>query len=376
MDKENRKWIAYVMPPITLFGSSLNRPRELDPAEKWFSKCAETINFTGYSSQWMELWKVYLKPDGLIWLLVKLPLRLVRGKYLLFTSNARDPQGIVAFLFGKLLRKPVIIHDSFYYWPKRFLAKLLWPFCKFTASHASVFTVSSERVKDFWKRGGIPENKIKGGHGLVSMINVERKTILLANQIKARLGYQKVILFVGGLIERKGIEYLIRSFASVSKEVPNAGLLIVGDGPDRNRLEGLRDGLKLNNVHFAGFVSQKELAAYYVLCDIFVLPSINLKVHEEWGLVVNEAMSVGKPVIVTDSVGCAYELVKNNVNGFIVPEKDTDALSKAIIKLLFDDDARTRMGKESRKIIEEGFTYQHSINAIKDNIRSALRQGS
>jgi glycosyltransferase involved in cell wall biosynthesis len=141
-------------------------------------------------------------------------------------------------------------------------------------------------------------------------------------------------------------------------------------------LEALRNDLGLTDVRFAGFVPQQEKALYYLLCDLFILPSITLKVPEEWGLVVNEAMSVGKPVIVTDSVGCAYELVKNNVNGLIVPEKDIEALSSAAIRLLSDDEARARMGKESKRTIDEGFTYQHSIDDLSKFVRSVLSRGS
>lgn len=362
--KESRKRIAYVIPPITLFGSSANRPRTPDPFEEYISRFEEPIMFTNYSSQWTELWKVYKKPDGLLWLLVRLPLKLITGEYLAFTSTARDPCGIVTLLVSKLLKKPAIILDSFYCWPDSFLAKLSWPFFRFTSSHATVLAVSTERVRNFWKRAGVPRKKMQKDKSYVSTIKVDEKTTLAAKQIKARLGYQKIILFVGGLITTKGVEYLIRSFAKISKEVPSTGLLIVGDGPERNRLEALRDDLGLTDVHFVGFVPHGELAPYYVLCDLFILPSITRAgaLPEQWGLVVNEAMSVGKSVIVTNSVGCAYELVKNNVNGLVIPEKDMEALSKAAIRLLYDDGLRTRMGKESKRIIEEGFTYQHAID--------------
>lgn len=362
MVKESRRRIAYVIPPITLFGSSANRPRALDPFEEYIFRFEEPIMFTNYSSQWTEIWRVYKKPDGLLWLLVRLPLKLVTGKYLAFTSTARDPCGIVTLLVSKLLKKPAIILDSFFYWPERFFAKLSWPFFRFTASYATVLAVSSERVRNFWKRAGVPEEKIQKDKSYVSTIKVDEKTTLVANAIKARLGYQKIILFVGGLIMTKGVEYLIRSFARISKEVPNTGLLIVGDGPEENKLKALRDDLGLADVHFAGFIPHGELAPYYVLCDLFILPSITLKVPEQWGLVVNEAMSAGKPVIVTNNVGCAYELVKNNVNGLVIPEKDVKALSEAAIRLLSDEDLRARMGKESKRIIEEGFTYQHAID--------------
>lgn len=374
--KDIKARIACIMPPITLFGSALARRRKLNPLEEWLFKYGDPIIFSNYDKRWIEVWKVYTHTDGFIWLLVRLPLKLIRGKYYLFVADARDPQGIVAFFISKLLRKPIIISDTFHSWPERLLAHLIWPFSRFVASHATVFSVPGRRGLRFWKSAGIPEGKIRITHTFMSTIEINDKHVSLAKQIKEKLGFRKTVLFVGRLVKEKGVEYLIKAFAKLSKETENVGLLIVGDGPERNRLETLCDNMGLANVLFAGFIEREELAPYYILSDIFVLPSINLKINEEWGLVVNEAMSVGKPVVVTKAVGCAYELVKNGVNGFIVPQKNVEVLYKAVKKLINDDELRIRMGKESERIIAKAFTYKHAIENSKNLIEDTLKMAN
>lgn len=137
-------------------------------------------------------------------------------------------------------------------------------------------------------------------------------------------------------------------------------------------MEKLRDNIGTNNVIFTGYVDDDTRALYYLLADIFVLPSIDLKVTEEWGLVVNEAMSVGKPAIVTTAVGCAYELVKNGVNGYVVQEKNVAALYQAIKRLLNDDELRIKMGREAKKTINDSYNNEKAINDCKETIYKAL----
>jgi glycosyltransferase involved in cell wall biosynthesis len=117
-----------------------------------------------------------------------------------------------------------------------------------------------------------------------------------------------------------------------------------------------------------------EIEPYFILSDILVLPSITLKNHEEWGLVVNEAMSVAKPVVVSGSTGCAYELVKNAVNGYIVPEKNVEALFKAMEKLIINDELRLNMGNEAKKTIASRFTYLDVINCHSRLQQEALKR--
>ena len=373
MHSDGRVKIARVIVPLTLESTAFAKSKKLLPLEEWYSKHWDRITFTKYRTQWISQWKVYIHPDGFLWLFFGLPYKLIKGRYSLFMADARDPQGIVTFLISKILRKPIILSDTFMKWSESLLAEFYWPLSRLAASHATVLTVNSQRVKSFWEEAGVRSDNIKVSVlWFVSFIENDNKKISLAEKVKSELGYPKIILFVGRLIPRKGIDYLIKAFEKVSNDVRGAGLLIVGEGPDKDRLEKLRDNIGMNNVIFTGYVDDDKRTLYYLLADIFVLPSIDLKVTEEWGLVVNEAMSVGKPAIVTTAVGCAYELVKNGVNGYVVPEKDAEALYQAIKRLLNDDELRIKMGREAKKTIDNSYTDEKAINDCKETIYKAL----
>src|SRR5207237_833514 len=135
-----------------------------------------------------------------------------------------------------------------------------------------------------------------------------------------------VVLFVARLSAVKAPQDLLDAFLDLRQNW-NAGappyLLFVGDGPLRPELEARAKKLANGDVRFLGFCNQSELPALYDLCDVFVLPSH----FEPWGLVVNEAMNAGKPVIVSDQVGAAPDLVKSGQNGFIFRAGDTKDLT-------------------------------------------------
>jgi glycosyltransferase involved in cell wall biosynthesis len=356
--------IAYIFSPITMAISAQAKYGQSNSYEDWLfnSRHLEVISFFP-SDQWAKTWKIFVSPQGFLWLFLLLPFKLIKGKYSLFAAHSRDPQAIVSIIISKLLRKPIIIFDSYYMWVKDDVrASLQWPFSRFVCFQSTYLSVNSFRVMNFWVSAGIPSKKIRINYKLTSVLELNKDTSIKAIRIKEKLGYKKTVLFVGRLIEIKGVENLIRAFAGFSVS-DNVGLLIVGDGPERNRLKKICIDLNLTNVNFILPPDERaELYPYFLLCDILVLPSITLKCHEEWGLVVNEAMSIGKPVIVSGSVGCAYELVKNGVNGYIVPEKNPDALFEAMEKLIFNDELRLQMGNEARKTIIDRFTYSHVID--------------
>jgi glycosyltransferase involved in cell wall biosynthesis len=183
--------------------------------------------------------------------------------------------------------------------------------------------------------------------------------------IRARFGITDdapVVLFAGKLIEKKQPLLLIDAFARARRD-HDAWLLIAGDGPLRAECEALVARLRVPNVIFAGFLNQTELPDAYAAADMFVLPS---KLHETWGLVVNEAMNFGLPVVVSDKVGCAADLVHPGRNGVIVPHDDAGALAHAIGTLLADPSLRQFFGAESRRIIDA-----YTIAAAADGIVAA-----
>jgi glycosyltransferase involved in cell wall biosynthesis len=173
-------------------------------------------------------------------------------------------------------------------------------------------------------------------------------------QLRASLGLEggrPVILFASKFQQRKHPDHLLEAYIGLSpdnKREPRPYLLFVGDGEMRQSLEQRAGRLGWNSIKFLGFKNQSELPRYYDLCDVFVLPSEG----EPWGLVINEVMNAGKPVITTDQVGAAADLVSDGLNGFVVPVGDIEVLSQRLRTLSAAPGLAARMGENSLKRIE------------------------
>lgn len=182
--------------------------------------------------------------------------------------------------------------------------------------------------------------------------------------VRKRLGIKDypIILFVGGLIQRKGIEYLLEAAKSVLSKLENARFIIVGEGPRRGYLEQLSKKLGISpNVVFAGRVSFAELPLFYAACDVFVLPSI----AEAFGIVVIEAMSTGKPVI-GSRVGGIPDMIEDGVNGYLVPSKKPSEIADRVIELLGDPKKAEMMGRQGRRLVKERFAIDKRVDQIME----------
>lgn len=153
------------------------------------------------------------------------------------------------------------------------------------------------------------------------------------------------IFFAGRLDPEKNIPYLLHAFKKLLNTKPNAKLRIAGKGTQKNNLEKLTRELGVENqVTFLGFLTHDQLSAYYANCDVFVLPSI----FETQGLVAMEAMWFSKPIIVTNRIVSAKELVDHGINGFIVDAESTDDLTNQLNLLASDANLRQKMGIAGR----------------------------
>jgi glycosyltransferase involved in cell wall biosynthesis len=155
-----------------------------------------------------------------------------------------------------------------------------------------------------------------------------------------------VILFASKLQERKLCDQLIEAYARLSPATgaePRPYLVIVGDGEQRPALEQQAAATGLNSIRFCGFRNQSELARFFDLCTVFVLPSR----HEPWGLIVNEVMAAARPAIVTDDVGCAPDLIEDGVNGCVYPVGNVDALQRALRRVLDQPGVAEAMGQRA-----------------------------
>jgi glycosyltransferase involved in cell wall biosynthesis len=176
----------------------------------------------------------------------------------------------------------------------------------------------------------------------------------LRNRFRAQLGLDQgasVILFASKFQPRKRPHDLLDAYRSIAQRFPPSQvpyLLMVGDGELRLLLEQRAAEHRLERVRFLGFCNQSELPAFFDLCDVFVLPSV----EEPWGLVINEVMNAGRAVVVSDQVGCAADLVHHGENGFVVPAGNPALLGQALYDILIDPTRVHAMGRESRRIID------------------------
>lgn len=153
-----------------------------------------------------------------------------------------------------------------------------------------------------------------------------------------------VVLYVGEFLPRKNVDVLLRAFALIERQIPNARLRLVGTG---SRTAAALKLARLNgviNIECVPFVERRELVRQYTQAAVFVLPSL----REVWGLVVNEAMACGVPVLVSNTAGAAHDLVQEDVNGRTFDPLDVEGLAVAIRDLLADPDRRAKMGMAAR----------------------------
>ncbi|MDH5092760.1 glycosyltransferase [Clostridium perfringens] len=169
---------------------------------------------------------------------------------------------------------------------------------------------------------------------------------------------KKVVIFSGRLISIKNVEIIIEAISKI-KEKDNIIFLVTGGGILKEKLEELASKKNVK-IYITNFIKkQEELFKYYFAGDVLVLPSID----EPWGLVVNEAMNAGLPVIVSDKCGCSMDLVKDGYNGYIFNSSDVEELKEKLQKVLFVNSES--MGKESRRIISN-WTFKDSRKSLED----------
>jgi len=159
---------------------------------------------------------------------------------------------------------------------------------------------------------------------------------------------ERYFLFAGRLVREKGVFELLSGYAKLEESMrQQVGLVYVGDGPSRQRLQEQASTISPGVIRFAGFAQREPLGTYYALAEMLILPTYT----DTWGLVVNEAMACGLPVILSRAAGCAVDLVRENWNGLLVPPKDVSSLTLAMRSIAGQADLRASMGANSAQHI-------------------------
>jgi glycosyltransferase involved in cell wall biosynthesis len=226
--------------------------------------------------------------------------------------------------------------------------------------------------KEFYKFYGVSEKKLFFYPCSVDNDFFQQKAKELQKQgidkIKKSLGIRRInypnILFSGKLIPRKRWLDLLRACKILFDKGTNFNLLVVGDGPDRDRFEFFIEENRLKNIYLSGFKNQSELPKYYFVADIFVLPSE----YDPSPKVVNEAMNFKLPIVVSSGVGTGGDLIKHDENGFIYDVGDINVLAEYLEKILLNHKLRDRFGKRSLEMVKE---WNNNKNA--DGISNAVK---
>lgn len=202
---------------------------------------------------------------------------------------------------------------------------------------------------------GMDPGRIFQGYDVVNNEHFSEASFRMRAEAKAfREKYglpPKYFLSVGRFVPKKNMALLLLAFARYRRQMGTSGwhLVLCGAGPLEDELKALGQDLGVTDaVHFAGFRQNNDLPAFYSLAQAFILASSQ---GEQWGLVVNEAMASGLPVLVSDACGCACDLVQEGVNGFTFNPENEEGLTRLMLELSSGRWNLQEMGQASRQII-------------------------
>ncbi|MBK9123567.1 MAG: glycosyltransferase family 4 protein [Chloroflexi bacterium] len=228
------------------------------------------------------------------------------------------------------------------------------------------YVVPGTAQRSYLEEYGVNPSLVWIAPNAVDSAHFEQRSVEFAaerNEIRGALGLSGVvILFVGRIIDEKGVQDLLRAFQSLVDQGQVATLLIVGGGRDEQKYREYAKTYSLPVV-FAGFQQQEDLPKFYAAADIFVLPTHS----DPWGLVINEAMACGLPIIASSAAGAVQDMVHAGENGYVHEPQDVVELARHLNTLMCSPEQRERMGKRSREIIRS-FTPELSAAGFRDAI--------
>jgi glycosyltransferase involved in cell wall biosynthesis len=264
---------------------------------------------------------------------------------------------VLAFLAAKSVGMPVLLRGETHLqlqrsgWRRRIRDRVLrWCF-----QRVDGFLAIGSRNRDYYRALGVPDERI---HIVPYTVDNERfiaASTLSAEertQVRKKLGFPAdipVVLYASKLVERKHPHTLMRAIGQLQRANVAVGLCLIGSGPMENELRALAKTLRLQHTVFLGFLNQSELPQAYAASDIFVLAAES----EPWGLVVNEVMCAGLPIVVSEELGCAPDLVRPGENGLQVVAGDIGGLAEALRLILVDTQLRIQMSLASRRRIHD-----------------------
>jgi glycosyltransferase involved in cell wall biosynthesis len=298
--------------------------------------------------------------------------KLKDGRFdVLIISGYNNLTMIIATLWSLSHNIPYILNSESQFLNKRkFWKNILKSFLvKPIISKASAYLPTGKFAEEYFIHYGAEPAKIfyfPNSPDVDFFIRESDKWKKNKQELKNKMGIEKefTILYIGRLIKIKGLFTLLKAFKTVKRNFNNVSLLLAGNGVLKKDLEEFALNNEIKDVCFPGFIQPEDLPKYYACSDIFILPSVK----EAWGVVVNEAMASGLPVVLSDKVGARGNLLEEGENGFCFESGNHDVLARILNSMLLNPEGLTKMGKRSREIIKK-----HDYSYCEENLKNALK---
>lgn len=272
---------------------------------------------------------------------------------IIIISGYYQPSSFLTMLYAKFFKRRIILWCESNKYDQRLNYPLVEAYKRWFVRNCTGYIVPGKASFEYLISLGAEAKKIWVAPNAVDndyfyqAIDKYRQNKEIFKQSK---GYpEKIILYVGHLVDQKGILDLLKAFQILAREQSDLGLLLIGSGEGEKRYKNFCQTNNIENVFFEGFVHQEQLPAYYAASDVFVLPTHS----DTWGLVLNEAMACKLPVISSNVAGAAHDLVSNGVNGYIFQKGDIHQLATYLKDILSDEQKRIKMGQMSLNIIKD-----------------------
>lgn len=281
-------------------------------------------------------------------------------------AGYNHPTMLLAILYCVLTRTPFVMQGETWKAQTGWKAALKEKFLHPLLFKAGAFLATGSLARDYWVSQGYPEEQIRvfANTPDVEYFETERSRVSEERIVELReswgCGERRVAIFVGRFIRVKGVDLLLEAMRELD-DSERPFLVLVGDGVERAALEEIARDLP---VSFAGFQQIEDLPALYAAADYFVLPSR----REPWGVVVNEAMACGLPVVLSDQVGAHADLLDpyQDGNGVLAAGPSVDSLAEAMRTMMeIDEDRLQKMGRRSVEIIQD-WKYDTSMRGFEE----------
>jgi glycosyltransferase involved in cell wall biosynthesis len=287
------------------------------------------------------------------------------------TFDSTSVRTFVAFFYATIFRKKIVLwieqwRDAMY--PGISVKNVLCRFRKLVAEEViarcdSVVATGTKAYEYVLSKRGRSQGVFK----VLQCAVDQQKQPYSGNIFEKDLSSGLTFLYLSRIIPWKGLDILIKAFAQLRRRRKDVFLLIAGYGPFKAECEKLCNELKIDGFRFLGALEPAATREIYAQANVFVLPSrIIGNFYEGWGLVINEAMSMGLPVIATDAVAASYDLVVPGFNGLIVPQGSVNELFRAMEMIIEMD--LPRIGINSREVFELKNNYEKMANGFAEAI--------